>query len=235
MAIDYLYPNFSFEKRLNEFNNIKTAIFVQKQNLCNTSIIGHIAIYIRCFSLPSLTSKAEPTFNVFLVRIVQFDPIKFGNMLRISRLKVRSVNATLFVRCFNSESELVTRKDNSGVEKSLVGGAPAELSERVVRIYKEAASVTQSGKRNTVGWRLDWDIVARANRWEDTAIGYNASGDYMQATQMHFRTREDAIRFATNQGWDYFIQEPQPENFKPKQYADNFLHHSGKLKMIHTK
>lgn len=104
-----------------------------------------------------------------------------------------------------------------------------------MRIYKEAPSATQSGRHHQVGWNIDWDIVPNAHRWEDHTIGYESSGDYMQATQVKFREKEDAIRFATNQGWDFFVQEPNYRRFKPKSYADNFLHSPGKLKNIMTK
>lgn len=95
-----------------------------------------------------------------------------------------------------------------------------------------------SDKRLTAGshvWRVDWDIVPRANRWENDMMGWASSGDYMQATQMKFRTREDAIRFASNQGWDYYIQEPHTRTFKVKQYATNFEHWNGKIRHIRTK
>lgn len=82
---------------------------------------------------------------------------------------------------------------------------------------------------------MDWDIVDRANRWENDLIGYASSGDYMQATQLKFNTKEAAIRFATRQGYDYYVQEPHVRAFRPKQYATNFLHSPGKLKHVRTK
>ena len=82
---------------------------------------------------------------------------------------------------------------------------------------------------------MDWDIVDRANRWENDLIGYASSGDYMQATQLKFDTKEAAIRFATKNGYDYYVQEPHKRDFRVKSYAVNFLHSPGKLKHIRTK
>ncbi|KAK9235295.1 ETC complex I subunit conserved region-domain-containing protein [Lipomyces kononenkoae] len=118
----------------------------------------------------------------------------------------------------------------------IISGAPEELStKRIVRIYQQAKTAMQSGTWGTKSWRLDWDVDQKSNRWENDMMGWNSSGDYMQATEVKFKSKEDAIRFATNQGWDYYIQEPHKRDFRPKQYASNFLHSSGPLKHIRTK
>ncbi|KAK9246191.1 ETC complex I subunit conserved region-domain-containing protein [Lipomyces tetrasporus] len=118
----------------------------------------------------------------------------------------------------------------------IISGAPEELSaKRIVRIYQRAKTAMQSGTWETKPWRLDWDIDQKSNRWENDMMGWHSSGDYMQATEVKFKSKEDAIRFATNQGWDYYIQEPHKRDFRPKQYATNFLHSPGPLKHIRTK
>jgi len=132
-------------------------------------------------------------------------------------------------------NELIVNEDKLGLETAKTTGAPDELTQRSVNIYKMSPSATQSGRQQQKGWRINWDVVDRANRWEDPLIGYASSGDYMQATEMHFHTKEDAIRFATSQGWNYYVREPKKRDFHPKAYGDNFLHVPGKLKMIFTK
>ncbi|CAN6640428.1 hypothetical protein TRVA0_018S00826 [Trichomonascus vanleenenianus] len=130
--------------------------------------------------------------------------------------------------------KLSTGESEAQIER--VSGAPAELStNRIVRIFRESKPATQSGTHGTTVWRLDWDIVPRANKWENDLMGWASSGDYMQGTQMRFRSKEDAIAFASNQGWDYYTQEPHKRAFRPKQYAMNFEHSPGKLKHIRTK
>ncbi|VEU24304.1 DEKNAAC105554 [Brettanomyces naardenensis] len=142
---------------------------------------------------------------------------------------------------FNSTStpakirEIVEASTN---DKELVSGAPAELSysdKRVARIYKEAKYATQSSSRNSKFWKVEFDIVARGNRWENDLIGYQGTSDYLQCTRLNFDTKDDAVRFAEGQGWNYYVQEPKERKFKPKQYASNFVHINGPLKLIRTK
>lgn len=57
----------------------------------------------------------------------------------------------------------------------------------------------------------------------------------MQATQLNFNTKEDAIRFAEKQGYEYFVQEPNERKLVPKAYANNFMYIPNKLKIVRTK
>lgn len=122
--------------------------------------------------------------------------------------------------------------------KQLISGAPEELSvsgNRLVRIYKEAQSATQNGNRNTDSWKLEWDILGKGNRWENDLTGYQSTADYMQATRIVFTEKEEAVRFAESNGWDYYVTEPKVKKFKKKDYSANFYHSKGPLKHIFTK
>lgn len=123
--------------------------------------------------------------------------------------------------------------------KQLISGAPEELSvsgNRLCRIYKEAKPATQNGFENTKMWRLEWDILGKGNRWENDLTGYQSTADYMQATRLNFTQKDEAIRFAESNGWDYYVVEPsKPKKFKPKEYSANFYHSKGPLKHIFTK
>ena len=66
-------------------------------------------------------------------------------------------------------------------------------------------------------------------------MGWQSSGDFMQGTRLSFKTRDDAIRFAEKQGYEYYVQEPTERRFTPKAYANNFVHSPKKLKKIPTK
>ncbi|KAK9472290.1 ETC complex I subunit conserved region-domain-containing protein [Dipodascopsis tothii] len=137
---------------------------------------------------------------------------------------------------FNSTNVPVREKTEEVSPVELVSGAPAELStQRQVRIYQRAKTAMQSGLWETKPWRIDWDVEAKSYRWENDMMGWQGSGDYMQATEVKFKTKDDAIRFATNQGWEYYIQEPKERTFRKKEYAINFLHSAGPLKHIRTK
>ncbi|KAL6860605.1 ndufs4 NADH dehydrogenase Fe-S protein subunit [Amphichorda felina] len=118
---------------------------------------------------------------------------------------------------------------------AVISGAPMELQARTVRIYKEAKPATQSGNFRGEHWRMDWDILAKGHRWENPLMGWQSSGDFMQGTNIDFNSKEDAIRFAEKQGYEYFVQEPNSRKFAPKAYANNFLYSPKKLKHIRTK
>ncbi|KAF4125379.1 NADH dehydrogenase (ubiquinone) Fe-S protein 4 [Geosmithia morbida] len=121
------------------------------------------------------------------------------------------------------------------VPAAVTSGAPLELQARTVRIYKEAKPATQSGSFRSTHWRMDWDILPKGHRWENPLMGWQSSGDFMQGTNIHFNTKEAAIRFAERQGYEYFVQEPKERNFGVKAYANNFLYSERKLKHIRTK
>ncbi|KAI1635619.1 putative NADH-ubiquinone oxidoreductase 18 kDa subunit [Biscogniauxia mediterranea] len=121
------------------------------------------------------------------------------------------------------------------VPAAVLSGAPIELQARTVRIYKPAKPATQSGNWGSHRWRMDWDVLPKGHRWENPLMGWQSSGDFMQGTRIEFKTKEDAIRFAEKQGYEYFVQEPNERAFAPKAYANNFLYSPKKLKHIRTK
>ncbi|CDO75296.1 hypothetical protein BN946_scf184654.g4 [Trametes cinnabarina] len=121
------------------------------------------------------------------------------------------------------------------VAADIVSGAPKELRHRVVRIFQPTRSTTQSGSGKSNRWRIDWDILPGAGRWENPLMGWASSADYMQGTRLSFRTKEDAIHFAEKQGWDYYVAATEIKRIPPKNYAENFLYKPDKLRLIRTK
>ncbi|KAG1047215.1 hypothetical protein G6F43_010327 [Rhizopus delemar] len=117
----------------------------------------------------------------------------------------------------------------------VISGAPEDLLERNVRIFKPARTASQQGKNGTRLWRIDFDIMEEGNRWENPLMGWASSSDYQQALTMKFNTKEDAIRFAEKQGWKYSIQEPKTPKFVVKAYGDNYKYSPNKLRMFKTK
>ncbi|OCH89906.1 hypothetical protein OBBRIDRAFT_777782 [Obba rivulosa] len=121
------------------------------------------------------------------------------------------------------------------VTADVFSGAPAELHHRTVRIFQPTPSTTQSGTSKSSRWRIDWDILPGAGRWENPLMGWASSADYMQGTRLSFRSKEDAIHFAEKQGWDYYVQTPVIKRIPPKNYAENFLYRPHKLRQLRTK
>jgi len=66
-------------------------------------------------------------------------------------------------------------------------------------------------------------------------MGWQSSADFLQGTHLNFKTKEDAIRFAQKQGYEYFVQEPNERRIIPKAYANNFIYSPKSLKKIPTK
>jgi hypothetical protein len=69
-----------------------------------------------------------------------------------------------------------------------------------VRIYRPAPPSTQSAKCSSHSWVIDWDILQGAGRWENPLMGWASTADYMQATNLKFGTREQAVAFCERQG-----------------------------------
>ena len=104
-----------------------------------------------------------------------------------------------------------------------------------IRIFKPAKTATQSGDWHGHHWRIDWDVLSKGNRWENPLMGWQSSADYVQGTKLDFKTKEDAIRFAQKQGYEWFVQEPNQRRIIPKAYAEQFVHSKGPLKQVRTK
>lgn len=152
--------------------------------------------------------------------------VGFRNMRSLSS------NRVLFNSLPDKYSEIDT--SNSG-QKAVVSGVPQDLTQRVVRIYKEAKPATQSSNDNGKFWKIDWEIAGKSNRWENDLIGYQGTADAMNATVLKFDSKEAAIRFAEEQQWIFVVSEPKERKFVKKDYSANFYHSSGPLKHIRTK
>ncbi|RKP04587.1 ETC complex I subunit conserved region-domain-containing protein, partial [Thamnocephalis sphaerospora] len=78
-------------------------------------------------------------------------------------------------------------------------------------------------------------ILPNGSRWENPLMGWASSADSMQAIEIPFDTKEDAIYFAEKQGWSYYVQEPKERKIRPQVYANNFTYSAGKLRLVRTK
>lgn len=121
------------------------------------------------------------------------------------------------------------------VAAAVLSGAPTDLQARRVRIYQPAKTATQSGKWNASHWLMDWDVLPKGHRWENPLMGWQSSADFMNGHRIQFNSKEDAIKFANKQGYEYFVQEPNKRKFTPKAYATLFNYSPGKLKVVLTK
>ncbi|KAL4081092.1 Ndufs4, NADH dehydrogenase Fe-S protein 4 [Scleroderma citrinum] len=125
--------------------------------------------------------------------------------------------------------------DGEILTADVISGAPTELHHRAVRIYQPTRNTMQSGSGKSERWRIDWDILQGGGRWENPLMGFASSADYMQGTRISFATKEAAVNFAEKQGWDYYFQPQTIKRIPPKNYAENFVYKSQKLRIVRTK
>ncbi|KAG0366426.1 ETC complex I subunit conserved region-domain-containing protein [Gamsiella multidivaricata] len=136
---------------------------------------------------------------------------------------------------YSTSTSVTELQEPGALQAEVISGAPEEVRMHPCRIYKACKSATQSGVGNTEVWRLDFDTDLEGGRFENELIGWASSSDYMQALQMKFNAKEDAIAFAERQGWEFTLQEPNEKVFKKKIYADNFKYSPTKLRFVKTK
>jgi hypothetical protein len=78
----------------------------------------------------------------------------------------------------------------------------------------------QSGKRNTQGWRLEYDPDEPLTL--DPLMGWTSSGDMKRQIRLSFPTKEEAIAYAERRNIPYRVYEPHETTPRPMAYADNF-------------
>ncbi len=89
-----------------------------------------------------------------------------------------------------------------------------------VRIYRPAKTAMQSGEGRTRTWVLEHEPTAA--RQIDPLMGWTSSTDTRQQVKLTFDSKEEAIRYATQNGLAYTVIEPTPRKPLRKAYADNF-------------
>ena len=89
-----------------------------------------------------------------------------------------------------------------------------------IKIYKPSKSSMQSGQRNTKKWLAEY--ISDYEQVKDTLMGWNSSLDTKSQIKVFFDTKEQAINWAVNNNYQYFVVEPKKRIIKPKNYASNF-------------
>jgi hypothetical protein len=90
----------------------------------------------------------------------------------------------------------------------------------VARISELDRRTTQSGRANAGLWVLEFER-SEAQR-PDPLTGWNGSGDTDTQVRITFRTRDEAVAYATRKGIAYHIVPATPVKLKIQAYADNF-------------
>lgn len=90
----------------------------------------------------------------------------------------------------------------------------------VARIVEADRKTTQSGKAGTGRWMLEFE--RQQPQRPDPLTGWNGSGDTRTQVRLSFKTKDDAIAYATKHGLAYHIVPAAPLSLKIQAYADNF-------------
>jgi hypothetical protein len=90
----------------------------------------------------------------------------------------------------------------------------------VARIFRPAKTATQSGRRETRKWRLEFEPASP--RTPDPLMGWASAGDTLDEIRLSFDTLDEAVAFARKHGLDYTVVADHERTPKPKSYADNF-------------
>ncbi len=88
------------------------------------------------------------------------------------------------------------------------------------RIYRPEKVATQSGRRKTKSWVLEYDPERK--RLLDDFTGWTGSDDMRSQIRMEFPSKEAAIAYVERKGIDYELKMPSEHKRKGSSYTDNF-------------
>ena len=89
-----------------------------------------------------------------------------------------------------------------------------------IKIYKPSKSAMQSGQANTKKWLAEY--ISDTEQVKDTLMGWNSSLDTKSQIKVFFDTKEQAIKWAKKNNYQYFVKDPKKRKIKAKNYASNF-------------
>ncbi|SHJ24835.1 ETC complex I subunit [Wenxinia saemankumensis] len=90
------------------------------------------------------------------------------------------------------------------------------------RIYRPARAATQSGSARSRVWVLDFP--AAAAREIDPLMGWTSSDDTQAQVRLTFRTKDEALAYAKDNGIEAVVIEPKNRaaNIRTQGYGENF-------------
>ena len=91
----------------------------------------------------------------------------------------------------------------------------------LARIFRPSKTAMQSGRAKTNEWVLEFE--PKDARRSDPLMGWTVTSDTESSqVQLHFDTKEDAVRYAEAHGIAFQLVDPKPAKRIIKAYADNF-------------
>ena len=90
-----------------------------------------------------------------------------------------------------------------------------------VLICKPAKTAMQSGKAGSDKWVLK-SIEQEKSRSTNNIMGWVSSSNTETQIKLKFNSKEDAIKYAVEQDYEYVVEEPELTKIKKKSYSSNF-------------
>ena len=90
----------------------------------------------------------------------------------------------------------------------------------IARIFQPTKTAMQSGQANTRFWIIEYE--PEEAKQIDSLTGWTGSGDMRGQIKLKFKSKEEAIAYATKNKISYNLKIPQIRKHLPKAYADNF-------------
>ncbi|WP_300033665.1 ETC complex I subunit [uncultured Roseobacter sp.] len=90
------------------------------------------------------------------------------------------------------------------------------------RIFQPAKTAMSSGMAKTHTWVLEY--APASSREVDPLMGWTSSDDTQSQVRMRFKTREEAVEYARDNGITADVMEPKKRsaNIRPGGYGENF-------------
>ena len=89
-----------------------------------------------------------------------------------------------------------------------------------IKIYKPAKTAMQSGLGKTKKWLAEY--ISHEDTLKDNLMGWNSSSDTKSQIKVFFDKKQQAIEWAKNNNYQYYVVEPKVRKVKIKSYASNF-------------
>ncbi len=90
----------------------------------------------------------------------------------------------------------------------------------LARIFRPSKTAMQSGKAKSAAWVLEFE--PQDARRQDPLMGWTQTGDTEAQVRLSFETKEEAVRYADENGIAFQLIDPKPVKRIIKAYADNF-------------
>lgn len=105
----------------------------------------------------------------------------------------------------------------AGIGTAQACGATAFGPAPKVVIFRPSRSVMQAGKANAKRWVIEFEPASKP--FNEPLMGWTGSEDPTTHVRLVFATRDQAVRFAERQGWNYAVFEPH----EPKRRVKDLL------------